>query len=138
MNQKNDIEVTINGKQYVLAGYESDAYLQQVASYINQKYEAFKRQEGYNVLDADMRNILMQINLTDEYFKAQQRVNELSDLQTQKDRQMADMRHEMIGYKTEIDQLKEELDILKNENLEEQKKIIKLEAQLETGKRKRK
>lgn len=138
MNQKNDIEVTINGKQYVLAGYESDAYLQQVASYINQKYEAFKRQEGYNVLDADMRNILMQINLTDEYFKAQQRVNELSDLQTQKDRQMADMRHEMIEYKTEIDQLKEELDILKNENLEEQKKIIKLETQLETGKRKRK
>jgi len=138
MNQKNDIEVTINGKQYVLAGYESDEYLQRVASYINHKYEEFKGQEGYNVLDSDMRNVLMQINITDDFFKAQQRVNELSDMITMKDRELFELRHEVIGYKTKIEDLQDKTESLKNANLEEQKKVIKLEAELESGKAKRK
>ena len=37
MNTKNDIEVAINNKKYVLCGYESDEYLQKVALYLNQK-----------------------------------------------------------------------------------------------------
>ncbi len=138
MNQKNDIEVTINGKQYVLAGYESDEYLQRVASYINHKYEEFKGQEGYNILDNDMRNVLMQINITDDFFKAQQRVNELSDMITMKDRELFELRHEVIGYKTKIEDLQDKAESLKNANLEEQKKVIKLEAELESGKAKRK
>lgn len=133
MSQKNDIEVTINGKRYVLAGYESDEYLQRVASYINHKFEEFKGQEGYNVLDSDMRNILMQINITDDYFKAQQRVNELSEVITQKDRELFDLRHEIIGYKTQIEALERKAEKLQEENLDEQKKVIKLEAELENG-----
>lgn len=133
MSRKNDIEVTINGKQYVLAGYESDEYLQRVASYINHKFEEFKGQEGYNVLDSDMRNILMQINITDDYFKAQQRVNELSEVITQKDRELFDLRHEVIGYKTQVEDLERKAKKLQEENLDEQKKVIKLEAELESG-----
>ena len=137
MNQKNDTEVTINGKQYVLAGYESDEYLQRVASYINHKYAEFKEQEGYNVLDAEMRNVLMQINITDDFFKAQQRVNELTDMITQKDRQLFELRHEVLGYKSQVEDLARKTEELRNENLEEQKKVIKLEAELENGKSKR-
>lgn len=133
MSQKNDIEVTINGKRYVLAGYESDEYLQRVASYINHKFEEFKGQEGYNVLDSDMRNILMQINITDDFFKAQQRVNELSEVITQKDRELFDLRHEVIGYKTQIEDLERKTQKLQQENLDEQKKVIKLEAELESS-----
>ena len=138
MNQKNDTVVTINGKQYILAGYESDAYLQRVASYINHKYEEFKNQDGYNVLDADMRNVLMQINITDDFFKAQQRVNELSDVITQKDREAYELRHEAVGYKTKLEELERKLEDLRDENLEEQKKVIMLQAELESGRTKRK
>ena len=138
MNEKNDIEVTINGKRYVLAGYESDEYLQRVASYINHKYTDFKGKEGYNVLDADTRNVLMQINITDDYFKAQQRVNELSDVIEQKEKELFELRHEVLGYKTKIEELEERTEQLKSENMEEQKKIIKLEAELESNKLKNK
>ena len=138
MNQKNDIQVTINGKQYVLAGYESDEYLQRVAAYINHKYSEFKEQDGYNVLDADMRNVLMQINITDDYFKAQQRVNELSDTISQKEKELFELRHEILGYKTKIEDLELRVEQLRSENMEEQKKIIKLEAELESSKLKSK
>lgn len=138
MIQKNDMEVTINGKRYVLAGYESDEYLQRVASYINHKYEEFKGQEGYNVLDAEMRSVLMQINITDDYFKAQQRVNELSDVITQKDRHLFDLRHEAISYKTQLEDLQRQVEQLKDANLQEQKRVIQLEAEIASGRSKRK
>lgn len=137
MQKKNDIEVKINGKLYVIAGYESDEYLQRVASYINHKYSEFKAKDGYNVLDTEMRNVLMQINITDDYFKAQQRVNELSDVIAQKDKELFDLRHEVIDYTTQIEELKAKTEQLKSDNIEEQKKVIKLEAELESRKSKR-
>ena len=39
MSQKNDIPVVINNKVYTLSGFESEEYLQNVASYINGKIQ---------------------------------------------------------------------------------------------------
>ena len=36
MASKNDIRVTIGGKTYTLSGYESEAYLKEVAAYLNE------------------------------------------------------------------------------------------------------
>ena len=52
MSVKTDTEVIIGGKVFTLSGYESEEYLQKVASYINNKtaeyakVESFKRQIG--------------------------------------------------------------------------------------------
>lgn len=37
MSSKTDTEVIIGGKVFTLCGYESEEYLQKVASYINNK-----------------------------------------------------------------------------------------------------
>ena len=37
MSSKTDTEVIIGGKVFTLSGYESEEYLQKVASYINNK-----------------------------------------------------------------------------------------------------
>ena len=54
MNEKTDVQVIINGKQYTICGYESSDYLQHIANHINEKFDEFKRQEAYNRLDLDM------------------------------------------------------------------------------------
>ena len=77
MNTKNDVEVIINGKQYTISGYESSEYLQRIATHINDKYAEFKQDEGYNRLDADMKNILLAINLSDDYYKVQESIQDL-------------------------------------------------------------
>ena len=43
MNNRNDVEVLIDGRRYTICGFESDEYLQKVASYINQKFGEFKK-----------------------------------------------------------------------------------------------
>ena len=41
MAAKNDIDITIGGKTFTLSGVESEAYLREVASYLNEKLRNF-------------------------------------------------------------------------------------------------
>ena len=45
MASRTDTEVIIGGKVYTLSGYESEEYLQRVASYINNKTNEYEKME---------------------------------------------------------------------------------------------
>ena len=59
MDKKTDVEVIINNKKYVICGYESPDYLEQIALYINKKLLALKSEDWYNRLDTDLKNVLL-------------------------------------------------------------------------------
>ena len=59
MNNRNDVEVLIDGRRYTICGFESDEYLQKVASYINQKFGEFKKIDNYRSMDLELRNVLL-------------------------------------------------------------------------------
>ena len=46
MAAKTDAEVIIDGKVYTLSGYESEEYLQKIASYLNGKIAEFRKNES--------------------------------------------------------------------------------------------
>ena len=48
MPAKNTIKVLIGGKIITLSGYESEEYLQSVASYMNHKLAQLSELPGYN------------------------------------------------------------------------------------------
>ena len=77
MAAKNDIDITIGGKTYTLSGVESEAYLREVAAYLNEKLKGFSDDASYWRLPNDMRSIMLQLNLADDYFKERSRVEEL-------------------------------------------------------------
>lgn len=135
MNKRNDVEVIINGKQYSMGGYESAEYLQKVASYLNAKYADFKQQASYMKLEPDARNVLMQINLADDYFKAKRRKEETAAEAEEKSREIAELRRELITLQTKLEAAELEEKALREENLELQKKLIRLETELEEGKK---
>jgi cell division protein ZapA len=76
MNKYHDVEVIINNKRYTISGYEGEEYLQKIASYINGKHNEFKNREAYKFLDADLKNILIQINIADDYYKTRDKIKE--------------------------------------------------------------
>ena len=59
MSSKNTAEVILGGKVIKLGGYESEEYLQKVASYINNKITEFNKDEGYRRMSAEMRTDMM-------------------------------------------------------------------------------
>jgi cell division protein ZapA len=84
MKKINDIEVIINNKRYTLSGYESEEYLQKVASYINNKYNEFKNRDAYKFLDSELRHIMIEINIADDYFKEKENLKSWKTRTTKK------------------------------------------------------
>ncbi len=138
MNRKNDIEVIINNKRYVLCGYESDEYLQKVAAYINNKIVDLKHQDFYRIMDSDMRNVVLQINLADDYFKIKRQVEEIESEGDTKSNEIYSLKHEIISLQSKLDTANAEIEKLKKESIEEQKKIVKLETELSESRKKSK
>ena len=77
MNQKNQMEVLIDGKVYKLSGAEEEMYLQRVAAYLNGKIANLREEEGFSRLSADYQAVLLQINIADYYFKEEERAKRL-------------------------------------------------------------
>ncbi len=136
MNIKNDVEVIINGKQYTLSGYESSDYLQKIANHINDKIAEFKQQDSYLRLDAEMRNILLAINLSDEYYKAIKDSSDLKNENEDMEKEIFDIKHEMLTMQSEIDKAKEKIKQLSEEKQKAQNQIIRLETELGRNRRK--
>ena len=102
MNKKIDVEVVIGGKPYTLSGYESSDYLQRIAMHINGKIAEFRAQEGYARLETELKNVLLAINLSDDYQKAQNTIRELKQDNESEE-------HRAIRLETELEQLRKEI-----------------------------
>ncbi|MGF7145718.1 cell division protein ZapA [Anaerotaenia torta] len=133
MNKYHDIEVIINNKRYTLSGYESEEYLQKVASYINGKHTEFRNKDAYKFLDSDLKNILMQINIADDYYKMKNRNSELEAENEAKDNEIFNLKHEIVSAQTNLDAARKEIEELRQEFYEAQKKIVRLETEIAEG-----
>lgn len=127
VNKKNIVEVIINNKQYTLSGYESAEYLQKIASYINGKYGEYKNKDIYKHLDKDMKNVLIEINIADDLFKAKNQIDETQAKNEENNTEIYNLRHELVSTRSELEALQEEIKDLKKDLLEEQKKLIRLD-----------
>lgn len=97
MAAKTATRVTIGGKTYTLSGNESEEYLQEVASYLNGKIAQLKSDEEYRNVPFDMRNVLLQLNLADDYFKARSEIRKLRKRIDEKEQELADFKHELVA-----------------------------------------
>ena len=96
MSSKNYIDVVIDGKIYNIGGFESEAYLQKVASYINNMILEFKKNEDFRMQKPDMQRILLEINIANDYFKAKKQADLLEDDLSIKEKEAYDLKHELI------------------------------------------
>lgn len=129
MAQKNDIKVVINNKVYTLSGQESEDYLQNVATYINGKITECQSSEAYRRFNAEYQNVLLALNIADDYFKAKDQVNQMLTEDDDKDKQIYDLRHEVIEVQIKYESAQKMIEEYKEKISELQRQIIKLEAE---------
>ena len=131
MSARTSAEVIIGGKVYTLSGYEGQEYLQKVAAYINDKINEFDRLDEYRNVPSAMKSTLLQLNIADDYFKAKAQVEKLEHDLDMKDREIYDLKHDLISNQIKTDSANEELKKLQNENKELLINKARLEAALE-------
>ena len=127
---KHFTEVLIGGKVYTLSGFEGEEYLQKVSSYLNHKITECTNSEGYRKQSADTRNVLLALNIADDYFKAMKLGDSLQSETENKDTAMYDLKHELISTQIKLEDAAKELEALKEQATEYQKQIVKLETEL--------
>ena len=125
MVQKNDIKVVINNKVYTLSGQESEDYLQNVATYINGKIAECQSSEAYRRFNAEYQNVLLALNIADDYFKAKDQVNQMLTEDDDKDKQI----YEVIEVQIKYESAQKMIEEYKDKISELQRQIIKLEAE---------
>lgn len=130
MKNKNDVEVLIDGKKYTICGFESDEYMQKIASYINRKFTEFRKKDYYSRLDMDIRNVLLAINIADDFHKAQKKANEYRTENELKDKMVLDMKHEIIQLQESIKAKDTKVSNVEKKLENAEKKIVELETRL--------
>ena len=130
MEKKNVTEVVIGGKIYKLGGYESEDYLHQVASYLNNRSTELKALDGYNRLPSVQKSLMLDLNTADDYFKAKRQVEKLEADLSDKDRELYEVRHELVSAQVRLEEDQKRITSLKEEADDYQKKIAMLEARL--------
>ena len=130
MSLKTSADVLIGGKIYTLSGYESEEYLQKVASYINSKISEIEELEQFRRLQADMKSTLLELNIADDYFKAKEQAEKLEQAVREKEREIYELQHDLISAKIRIESSEKNANELEQENKELLLNKAKLEASL--------
>ncbi len=130
MSAKKSAEVLIGGRVYTLSGYEEEEYLQKVAAYINNKLNEFNEMQGSAHLSADTRATLIELNIADDYFKAKETIEKQEEEIEHKDKDIYDLKHDLISNQVKIEALEETISTLESEKKELLHQKSKLEASL--------
>ena len=134
MSAKTDTEVIIGGKVLTLSGNESEEYLQRVASYINSKMNEYNKVDSFKLQPMDIQNILLQINIADDFFKAKKQISVLEEELQNKEKELYSLKHELISAQIKLENSDNRIKELQTEATENDKRIVRLEAQLNSRK----
>ena len=130
MAVKNTTQVLIGGKIITLSGYESEEYLQKVASYINNKIAELSQLPGYNRQSMETKHTLLSLNVTDDYFKAKRQAEVFEEDLQSKDKEVYDLKHEMELLQVRLENATNELVDLREKNHKLSGKVEELEKEV--------
>jgi len=133
MTNKTDTQVIIGGKVLTMSGYESEEYLQKVAMYINTKLSEVEAIEGFSRQPLDMQNLLLQLNIADDYFKVKKQLTVHEEKDKDKDKELYDLKHELISTQIKLENMQSKVESLEKDLDESNKKIIRLETELKSS-----
>ena len=135
MSAKTDTEVIIGGKVLTLSGYESEEYLQRVASYINNKLNEYNKIDSYKRQNPDRRNVLIQLNIADDYFKAKDKIEVLKQDLKAKENELYDLKHELIATQIKLENTTKSLKESQDKLQENSKELVRMETELKESKK---
>lgn len=132
MANKTKSEVIIGGKVVTLSGYESQEYLQKIASYLNNKISEYSKVDSYRRCSMEIQHTLLEINIADDLFKAKGQIVAMEEDLKASAKELSDLKHELVNNQMKTETIENKLKAsLKNEK-ELERKIVELEAQIKS------
>ena len=89
-----------------------------------------KALDGYRHLPTAQKSLMLDLNAADDYFKARKAVSKLEKDLSDKDKELYEVKHELVSLQVKQEETIRQINSLKEEAADYQKKIIDLEARL--------
>lgn len=105
---RNTTEVVICGKIITVAGDEDVSYINEVAAFINDKLLELQKTSNYEKLSGEQRQILLGMNLADEYFREKKKNRILEAELELKDKELYSLKHELINLQIDLEKLQKD------------------------------
>lgn len=105
---RNTTEVVICGKIITIAGDEDVSYINEVAAFINDKLFELQKTSNYAKLSGEQRQILLGMNLADEYFREKKKNRILEAELELKDKELYSLKHELINLQINLEKLQKD------------------------------
>ena len=135
MNTKNYTQVLIDGKIYTLGGSEDESYLQKTASYVNDKIAAIRKIPGFSKQSADYQTAMIELNLADDYFKAQERAGNMERLKNDMEKETYSLKHELVSTQMKLEAVLKDLEVRQRQMEELTRRADRLEMELKQASR---
>lgn len=133
MNKKNSFKITLAGKSYTLSGNESSEYLQNIGSYIENKYVEFSSNLAFRTQSADMQHILLQLNIADDYFKCREELAIQARKLEEQNAEVEILRNSLVSMQVKYENLESSTKMIEKKYQEAKAKISRLEAKLKNN-----
>lgn len=133
MSVKTETEVMIGGKVFTLRGSESEEYLQRVAIYLNNKLAEYNKLESFRKQSVEYKNVLVQLNIADDYFQAKKKIDQLEEELERKEKELYDLKHDLISTQIKLENTEKGIKSMQEELNEGTRKIMRMEAELKNG-----
>jgi len=130
-DSKPKLSVVIDGKVYMLSGGSSEAYMQKIASYVDNKIRELKEIPNFTKLSPDYRSVLLSLNLAEELFKVQDEKDVSNKEYREKEEEIYRLKQELVEKDMRIDTANRLVIEYKTKVNEMQKRIIELETRHE-------
>ena len=92
----------IDGHVYSLMGADS-VYLQEVAAWVNAKLSEVKRLPGYRKMDDEYKNLLLNLNLADDYFREKDEAQRCRKETETLEKELYGVKHDMVSTKMKLE-----------------------------------
>ena len=121
-------DVLIGGKVYSLAGADAE-HLQRVAALLNSKLAEVRGTAGYKNLDPEYRELLLNLNLADEYFKIREEADRYKDEAASMENELYTARHDLVSMKLKLENALKQQDVLERRVEEWKNRYEELKAE---------
>ena len=122
-------EVVIGGKVIPVAGGET-AYLQKVAAYIDGKLAALKKTRQYARHNSELRNVILWLNLADDYMQAREEADRLKAEAEERETEIYALKRELVGKRLETEAAEGKIKEAKQKLKEANARIQELESEV--------
>lgn len=123
-------QVLIGGKIYALSGAEPER-IHQISTLLNKKISELKDIEGFGRMDPVYKDLMLNINLADEYFKIANELDNLKKELDSKENELYTARHDLVSLKLKLENAIKQEEILEKRVSEWKEKYNELEIRFD-------